>query len=179
MYRGWLGFSSFLGNKSHAKSRRREEGFSVDVEEIARIAVDCGFRLHKRLGPGLLESVYEVILFESLKRQGFNVERQVPIIIHYDEFVIKDAFRADLLVEGQLLIELKSVEKTATVHKKQLLTYMRLMNLSLGLLMNFGEATFAEGCHRVVDKHTDFASSRLRVSKIDIAAMRSKEGSVK
>jgi iron complex transport system substrate-binding protein len=142
----------------------------MDVEEIARIAVDCGFKLHQRLGLGLLESVYEVILFESLARRGLAVERQVPIDIHYDDFVIKAGFRADLLVAGKLLIELKSVEMNAPVHKKQLLTYMRLMNHSLGLLMNFGTATFQEGCHRIVNKHTDFASSRLRVSKNDIDA---------
>jgi GxxExxY protein len=142
----------------------------MNLEELARLAVDTGFKLLNRLGPGLLESVYEVILFESLKRQGLAVERQVPITIQYDDFVIKDAFRGDLLIEGKLLIELKSVEKTAAVHKKQLLTYMRLMKLSLGLLMNFGAATFAEGCHRVVNNHRDFASSRLRVSKIDAAS---------
>ncbi len=149
----------------------------MDVEEVARIAVDCGFKLHKRLGPGLLESVYEVILFESIIRRGLNVERQVPLDIHYDDFVIKDAFRLDLIVERKLLIELKSVENTAPVHKKQLLTYLRLMNQTLGLLMNFGEATFDAGCHRVVNKHTDFASSRLRVSQKDAEAANMPEGS--
>jgi GxxExxY protein len=132
----------------------------VDVEEIARIAVDCGYKLHQRLGPGLLESVYEIILAESLQRRGLSVQRQVSIKIEYDDFVIEDAFKADLPIEGILVIELKSVEVTVPVHKKQLLTYLRLMNHSLGLLMNFGTASFQDGCSRVVNKHTNFASSR-------------------
>ena len=143
----------------------------MDVEEIARIAVDCGFKLHERLGPGLLESVYEMILFESLKRRGLNVQRQVSIRVEYDDFIIEDAFRLDLLVEDKLIIELKSVEASAPVHKKQLLTYLRLTNRSLGLLMNFGMATFREGCDRVVNKHTNFAPSRLRVSQKDAAEL--------
>jgi GxxExxY protein len=143
----------------------------MDVEEIARIAVDCGCKLHERLGPGLLESVYEMILFESLKRRGLDVRRQVSIRVEYDDFVVEDAFRMDLLVEDKLVIELKSVETNAPVHKKQLLTYMRLTNRSLGLLMNFGMATFGEGCDRVVNKHTNFASSRLRVSQKDAAEL--------
>ena len=135
----------------------------MDVEALATVAVDCGFKLHQRLGPGLLESVYEAILCESLVRRGLAVERQKPIQIHFDNFVINEGFRADLLVEGKLLIELKSVERIAAVHAKQLLTYLRLMNLPLGLLMNFGAATFREGMKRIVNNHTDFASSRLRV----------------
>jgi GxxExxY protein len=143
----------------------------MDIEEIARIAVDCGFKLHERLGPGLLESVYELILTETLKRRGLDVQRQVSIRVEYDDFVVDDAFKLDLLVEDKLIIELKSVEANARVHKKQLLTYLRLTNRSLGLLMNFGMASFSEGCDRVVNNHTNFASSRLRVSKKDSAEM--------
>ena len=135
----------------------------MDVEALATVAVDCGFKLHERLGPGLLESVYEAILFESLARRGLSVERQKSITICFDDFVINEGFRADLLVEGILLIELKSVERIAAVHGKQVLTYLRLMNLPLGLLMNFGAATFREGIKRIVNNHTDFASSRLRL----------------
>ena len=135
----------------------------MDVEALATEAVDCGFKLHERLGPGLLESVYEAILFESLARRGLSVERQKSITICFDDFVINEGFRADLLVEGILLIELKSVERIAAVHSKQVLTYLRLMNLPLGLLMNFGAATFREGIKRIVNNHTDFASSRLRL----------------
>ena len=135
----------------------------MNIEELATTAVDCGFKLHERLGPGLLESVYEVVLLESLKRRGLGVERQVTIPIIVDDIFVNEGFRADLLVEGRLLIELKSVERLAPVHMKQVLTYLRLMELPLGLLMNFGAATFREGIRRVVNNHTDFASSRLRV----------------
>jgi iron complex transport system substrate-binding protein len=135
----------------------------MDLEAIATVAVDCGFKLHERLGPGLLESVYEAILFETLGRRGLSVQRQVPIPIVFDDLFINEGFRADLLVEGRLLIELKSCETLAAVHKKQVLTYLRLMDLPLGLLINFGAATFKEGVRRIVNNHTDFASSRLRV----------------
>jgi GxxExxY protein len=135
----------------------------VDIEALATIAIDCGFKLHNKLGPGLLESVYEVLLFESMKRRNLSVERQVPIKIHFEGITINEGFRADLLIEGQLLIELKSVEHLAPVHGKQLLTYLKLMDLPLGLLMNFGAATFREGMKRVVNNHRDFAASRLRV----------------
>lgn len=136
-----------------------------DLETLAAVAVDCGLKLHQGLGPGLLESVYEAVLAESLKRRGLSVERQKPVDIVFDAMVLREGFRADLLVEGRLLIELKSVERIVPVHAKQLLTYLRLMGLPLGLLMNFGAATFREGIKRVVNNHTDFASSRLRVSK--------------
>jgi GxxExxY protein len=142
----------------------------MELADIARISVDCGYKLHQRLGPGLLESVYELILAESLARRGLSLRRQVGIDISYDDFVIENAFRVDLLVEDKFVIELKSSEKQSAVYKKQVLTYLRLMNLSLGFVMNFGMATFQEGCDRVVNKHTDFASSRLRVSQKDAAA---------
>lgn len=135
----------------------------MDLEAIATVAVDCGFKLHERLGPGLLESVYEAVLFASLTQRGLKVKRQVPIQIRIDDLIVNEGFRADILVEDRLLIELKSVEILAAVHKKQVLTYLRLMDLPLGLLMNFGAATFREGVKRIVNNHTDFASSRLRV----------------
>ena len=124
-----------------------------DLESIARTSVNCGFGLHKDLGPGLLESVYEVLLAESLKEQGLSVARQVQVPINYKGVVIDNAFRVDLLVEGKLLIELKSTEKHAPVHAKQLLTYLRLMHLPLGLLMNFGLATFKEGVIRMANDY--------------------------
>jgi len=134
-----------------------------DIEEVARIAVDCGLRIHRDLGPGLLESVYEVVLANGLRRSGLSVERQKPISFLYDGVMFDEGFRADLMVENSLIIELKSVERLAPVHGKQLLTYLRLADKRLGLLMNFGAETFKEGCKRVVNGHTDFASSRLRV----------------
>ncbi len=120
-----------------------------DLERVAREAVDCGLQVHRELGPGLLESVYEIVLFESLRQRGLKVERQVPVVIRYGSQVFDNGFRADLLVEGQLLIELKSTERHAPVHAKQLLTYLRLAGLPLGLLMNFGMATFKEGVQRI------------------------------
>lgn len=136
----------------HAKTQRRE-GAGADVERIASLAVDCGFRIHEALGPGLLESVYEAVLSQSLARHGLRVERQKPIPIRFDGLVINEGFRADLLVEGKLLIELKCTERFALVHTKQVLTYLRLMDLPLGLLMNFGGATFREGIKRVANGH--------------------------
>jgi GxxExxY protein len=136
-----------------------------DIEEMARIAVDCGYRIHRELGPGLLESVYETVLAADLTRKGLAVERQRPISIKFDGMEFIDAFRVDLLVEGRLVIELKSVEILSKVHGKQLLTYLRLCQQPLGLLINFGCATYKEGIRRVVNDHTDFASSRLRVNQ--------------
>jgi iron complex transport system substrate-binding protein len=138
-------------------------GCMTNVEESARIAVDCGLRIHRDLGPGLLESVYEAVLANGLQRNGLSVERQKPISFRYDGVRFDEGFRADLMVEDSLIIELKSVERLAPVHGKQLLTYLRLTGQPLGLLMNFGAETFKEGCKRIVNNHTDFASSRLRV----------------
>src|SRR5262245_10886156 len=134
-----------------------------DVEDLSAIVVDTGFKLHEALGPGLLEGAYELILCERLRHHGLKVDRQLPISIAFDGINIENAFRIDLLIEDQLVIELKSVEQTLPVHMKQVLTYLRLTGLTLGLLMNFGSATFKEGVRRVVNAHPPFASSRLRV----------------
>ena len=132
-------------------------------EEIARVVVDCGFTLHKELGPGLLESVYETVLAAMLSDAGLKADRQKPIAIEYRGIALADAFRADLFVENSLIVEIKSVERLAPVHGKQLLTYLRLMKQPLGLLINFGAALFRDGVKRIVNGHTNFASSRLRV----------------
>lgn len=124
-----------------------------ELEQLAKIAVDCGYRLHTELGPALLESVYEILLAESLNAAGLAAERQVSVPIKFKGIVIDNAFRADILVERNLLIELKSTERTAQVHGKQVLTYLRLMNLPLGLLMNFGQATFKDGLQRVANNY--------------------------
>jgi GxxExxY protein len=126
-------------------------GHQMDIELLARETVDCGFKIHQELGPGLLESVYETLLARSLERRGYRVERQRPISFAFDGMTFDDAFRADILVEGALLIEVKSAEKTAGVHFKQVLTYLRVMNMPLGILMNFGLATFKEGCQRIAN----------------------------
>jgi iron complex transport system substrate-binding protein len=124
-----------------------------DVEDLARIAVDCGLRIHRELGPGLLESVYETVMAASLRRAGLAVEQQKPIAIEFDGMVFREGFRADLVVEGQLLIEVKSVDRLAPVHSKQLLTYLRLSGRPLGLLMNFGAETFREGLRRFANNY--------------------------
>jgi GxxExxY protein len=124
-----------------------------ELEHVARIAVDCGFRLHSDLGPGLLESVYETVLAAMLAEAGLAVLRQVPVPIVYRGVAFDNAFKADLIVEGRLLIELKSTERHAPVHAKQLLTYLRLMDLPLGLLMNFGHATFKSGIQRIANDY--------------------------
>jgi iron complex transport system substrate-binding protein len=136
---------------------------TMNFETLAREAVDCAYHIHRVLGPGLLESVYEMVLVKSLERRGFRVECQKPISFTYDDMTFSDAFRADVLVEDKLLIELKSVENIAPVHAKQLLTYLRLMNLPLGLLLNFGAATLKDGVQRVVNNHTETKSSHLRL----------------
>lgn len=127
----------------------------IVIEELARSALKCGLEIHRDLGPGLFESVYEALLAQSLVRLGFRVERQKQIPFAYRGLQLDDAFRADILIEDQLLIELKSVEKLAPVHSKQVLTYLRLLNLPLGLLLNFGAATFKEGAHRVLNVRAD------------------------
>jgi len=138
----------------------------VDIEALAKVAVDCGFKVHEGLGPGLLESVYEAVLAQSLAKRGLMVERQKLVPIRFDGLIIDEGFRADLLVEGKLLIELKSLERIAAVHGKQVLTYLRLMDLPLGLLMNFGAATFREGIKRVANNHDNDASARLTITPV-------------
>jgi GxxExxY protein len=125
----------------------------LDIEELAAIVIDCGFLLHKKLGPGLLESVYEAIMADQLARRGLLVQRQVPIPIRYDGIELAEGFRADLLVERLLLVELKSVERLSPLHGKQVLTYLRLLDRPLGLLIDFGGETFKEGAKRIVNNH--------------------------
>jgi GxxExxY protein len=124
---------------------------SLDENELARIVVDCAYKVHMRLGPGLLESVYEVVLAHELRERGLVVERQVPVPIVYDQIRFEEGFRADLIVAGRLLVELKSVEQTHPVHKKQVLTYLRLTDCKLGLLINFGAELIKDGISRIVN----------------------------
>ena len=119
--------------------------------EIAKIIVDAAFQIHKKIGPGLLETVYEVVLAHALKRRGLKVERQVPVAILFDGIKFNEGFRADLIVEDKVIVELKSVEKVIPVHKKQLLTYLRLTDKKLGLLINFGSELIRDGISRVVN----------------------------
>jgi GxxExxY protein len=127
----------------------------ADIEDLARNAIDCGFHIHKELGPGLLESVYELLLAERISRAGFVVERQKLLPVEFDGLKLPEGYRVDLFVDGKLIIELKSVERLAPVHSKQLLTYIRLARQPVGLLMNFGCATFREGLQRIVNGPAD------------------------
>ena len=122
-------------------------------DELARIVVDECIRIHRELGPGLLESVYEAVLAAAIQRLGLRAERQVPVDIRYDGLVLPAAFRIDLLIEGLLTVEIKSVEQLTNLHAKQLLTYLRLTDHSLGLLLNFSGETMKEGIRRVANNH--------------------------
>ena len=133
------------------------------INEITEIIIDTAFHIHKDLGPGLLESVYEAILSRKLEERGLINYRQVPVSFEYEGVSYKEGFRIDLLVQDKVIVELKSVEKLAPVHSKQLLTYLRLMNLEAGLLINFGEALFKNGIKRVVNNYQPSASQRLCV----------------
>jgi len=118
---------------------------------LSKIIVDTCFHIHVGLGPGLLESVYEEVLFYELTQQGFKVKRQFPIPIVWQNIEMEQGFRADLIVEDSVLIEIKSVSKIEPVHKKQTQTYLRLTGLKLGLLVNFNEALIKDGITRVVN----------------------------
>lgn len=145
-----------MDSREGAKTRR-------DVEEVSAIVVDTALQLHRDLGPGLLESVYEALLARLLEQRGLIVERQKSVPVSYQGLELNEGFRLDLLVDDQLIVELKSVEIIHPVHPKQLLTYLRLMDLPLGLLINFGAPFLKDGLKRIVNNHTNFASSRLRV----------------
>jgi GxxExxY protein len=113
--------------------------------------VDIAFKIHSRLGPGLLESVYEAIMLYELRKRGLSAEKQVGVPVVWEEVHLDVGFRADVIVEGKLVLELKSCEAVEPVHKKQLLTYLRLTNCRLGLLINFNVPLIKDGISRVVN----------------------------
>ena len=120
--------------------------------EIAHEIVDASFHIHKGLGPGLLETVYEIVLGRELEKRGLRVIRQQPVPILFNGLMFDEGFRADLIIESKVIVELKSVEQIAPVHKKQLLTYLRLADKRLGLLINFGSAVIKDGISRIVNR---------------------------
>lgn len=136
-----------------------------ELDEITGAVVDAAIQIHRELGPGLLESVYEAVLARAFEKRNLVVKRQKPISFEYDGLVFDEGFRADLLVEGRVLVELKSIERLSPVHSKQLLTYLRLMNLQVGLLINFGEALLKDGLHRIVNNLSAESSPQLRVNR--------------
>lgn len=123
----------------------------MNENELSKLILDAAFKVHTKTGPGLLETVYEVALAHELRKQGLKVERQVPIPVRYDDLVFEEGFRADLLVEDKVIVELKSVEKLVRVHGKQVLTQLRLSDRKLGLLLNFGEVHLKNGIERIVN----------------------------
>ena len=118
--------------------------------ELSKILVDISYKIHTRLGPGLLESVYEAILYHELIKKGLKVERQKPIPVIWDDIYLDIGFRSDLIIENKVIVEIKSVEKLSNAHLKQLLTYIKITGLKLGLLINFNEALMKDGIKRVV-----------------------------
>jgi GxxExxY protein len=123
----------------------------MNENELAKIIVDAAFQIHQETGPGLLESVYEILLADELERKGLNVERQKPVPILFRGRSFDEGFRADLVVNDRVIVELKSITALQDVHKKQLLTYLKLTGIKLGLLINFGEALIKNGITRVVN----------------------------
>jgi iron complex transport system substrate-binding protein len=130
---------------------RRDAETQRDLNDISGQIVDASVHIHAKLGPGLLESVYERILAHELERRGLSVERQVPVPIIFDGLHFEEGFRADLIVERCVIVELKSVETLAPVHSKQLLTYLKLLDYRLGLLINFGAPLLKDGLRRIAN----------------------------
>jgi iron complex transport system substrate-binding protein len=136
-----------------------------DIDAVTGDVIDLALRIHRELGPGLLESVYETVLAGKLIEIGYLVDRQKPIDIEFEGMRFDAAFRADLLVDDRLLVEIKCVDALNKAHLKQLQTYLRLTKQPVGLLINFAGATLKEGLRRVVNDHVPSASPRLRVNQ--------------
>ena len=126
------------------------KNINMTENELSKVIVDISYKIHTRLGPGLLESVYEAILYHELIKKGLKVERQKPIPVIWDDVYLDIGFRSDLIIENKVIVEIKSVEKLSNAHLKQLLTYIKITNLKLGLLINFNEALIKNGIKRVV-----------------------------
>lgn len=138
----------------------------MDIEAVCTVIVDTAFNIQRDIGSGLLESAYEVILMAKLRSRGLEVERQVSIDINYDGVEMQSAFRVDLLVEKRVIIEIKSAERTLLVHAKQVITYLRLTNLTHGFVINFGTPLFKDGIKRLLNDRTSSVSSCLRANQI-------------
>jgi GxxExxY protein len=123
--------------------------------EIGTVVVDAAIAVHRVLGPGLLESVYEVILAHELRRRGLSIERQVPVAIEYDGVKFDDGFRADIVVERKVILELESVQQVTAAHRKQIQTYLGLTGCKLGYLLNFAQAPMKNGITRAVNGMED------------------------
>ena len=133
-------------------------------EQITGAIVDAAYKLHTKLGPGLMESVYEILLARMLEERGFKVERQKSIAIDFDGIRLPDAFRVDLLVEGQVVVELKALENLAPVHIRQTVTYLRLLDQPVGLLINFGAAKLKDGLRRISNSRASCYGSESEIA---------------
>ena len=120
-------------------------------DEISKFVLEAGLRIHKTLGPGLLESAYEACLFYELMKLNLEVKRQVPLTLQYEEVFLDCAYKADIIVNDKVIIEIKAVKKLEDIHSAQLLSYLRISHLKLGLLINFNETTFIQGFKRIVN----------------------------
>jgi GxxExxY protein len=127
----------------------------MNENEIGKIIIDCAVALHKELGPGLLESVYEVLLAHELELKGLRIQREVPVPIEFHGVKFSEGFRVDMVVEGLVIVEMKSVESLNNSHKKQVLTYLKLTGLKMGYLLNFGEALMKNGIVRIINGKID------------------------
>ena len=131
----------------------------MEVNEVSGTVVDSAMKVHSALGPGLLESAYEMCLIRELRRRGLHVESQVPIAVHYEGETLDAGYRADLVVEGVILVELKSIEVLLPIHKAQLLSYLRLSGRQVGLLINFNVEHLRDGIKRVINSRPKFSAA--------------------
>jgi GxxExxY protein len=131
----------------------------MEINEVSGAVVDAAMKVHSALGPGLLESAYETCLIHELRKRGLRAESQVPIAVRYDGEVLDAGYRADLLVEGVVLVELKSVEAVLPIHKAQLLSYLRLSGKEVGLLINFNVEHLKDGIKRVINSRPKFSAT--------------------
>jgi GxxExxY protein len=125
----------------------------MDIDDLTSEIINAAIKIHKTLGPGLFESVYEEVLAYELTRNGFKVERQVAVPVHYGSVKMEVGFRADLIIEDEVIVEVKSVEKLSPIHRKQVLNYLRLTTLQVGLLINFNEILLKDGLSRLVNNY--------------------------
>jgi GxxExxY protein len=142
---------NFRAKTQSRKEKIRTKLNNMDENQLSKIIVDCCYKIHTTLGPGLLESVYSEILMYELKKSGLKCEKEVAIPVCYEDIKFDLGFRADLIVENLIIIELKAIEKILPVHKKQLMTYLKLTKIRLGLLVNFNVNLIKDGIERVVN----------------------------
>lgn len=142
-----------MSGRSENRGRAGGNSSATEAERLSAVVVDAACRVYRVLGPGLFESVYEAVLARELSMRGLRVERQCLVGFEYEGMRFEEGFRVDLMINSVLVVEIKSVPNLAPVHRKQVLSYLRLLNLTLGLLINFGAASFRDGCRRVVNNH--------------------------